>query len=238
MTVTFLLLHGGGHGGWCWRDVVDLLRRAGHRVYAPTLTGYGDREHLRACVRDFATFVLDVVNVVEHEELRDVHIVAHSQGGVLAPRVAEAIPDRIAQVTWLAGVVLADGERLADVVPPATSLPGTTDHPDGSRTVDVDAWVAAVMPEGTAQQRRWVATHFRPSPHLARVEPGRLSAFLALGLPTAFIAATEDVCVPIDLARRFTGRLPGAKTVDVAAGHELMVTRPAETAAAILAAQA
>ena len=43
---TFVLVHGGWHGGWCWRRVADVLRARGHRVFAPSLTGVGDRAHL------------------------------------------------------------------------------------------------------------------------------------------------------------------------------------------------
>ncbi|OEL23885.1 hypothetical protein BAE44_0015094 [Dichanthelium oligosanthes] len=30
-----ILVHGTGHGGWCWYRVATLLRAAGHRVDAP-----------------------------------------------------------------------------------------------------------------------------------------------------------------------------------------------------------
>ncbi len=43
---TIVLIHGGWHGGWCWKKVAPLLRAAGHEVYTPTLTGLGDRAHL------------------------------------------------------------------------------------------------------------------------------------------------------------------------------------------------
>ena len=36
---TFVLIHGAYHGGWCWRKVVDILEKHGHKVYAPSLTG-------------------------------------------------------------------------------------------------------------------------------------------------------------------------------------------------------
>ena len=38
---TYVLVHGGGHGGWCYQRVARLLRAEGHEVYAPTLTGPG-----------------------------------------------------------------------------------------------------------------------------------------------------------------------------------------------------
>jgi len=43
---SYVLVHGGAHGGWCYQRVAPLLRAAGHDVYAPTLTGLGERSHL------------------------------------------------------------------------------------------------------------------------------------------------------------------------------------------------
>ncbi|MFF0457839.1 alpha/beta fold hydrolase [Nocardia africana] len=232
----FLLLHGGGHGGWCWRDVARILRADGHDVWTPTLTGYGERSHLQDRAIDFKTLVNDVVNVIEFEGLDHVHIVAHSQAGVIAPRVAEVLPERITQIIWLAGVVLSDGQKLADVVPRPSEFHSVTDQTDGNRIVDVAAWIAEVMPDANPQQRHWVAQNYRHSPPAARIEPGRLARFLQLGLPTAYIAATRDACIPLSLAHRFAQLLPGATTLEVDAGHELMITHPHETAAAVLAA--
>ena len=46
MAHTFVLVHGAWHGGWCWQRVADRLRRDGHAVFTPTLTGLGERSHL------------------------------------------------------------------------------------------------------------------------------------------------------------------------------------------------
>src|SRR5215469_4716250 len=40
---TFVLVHGGWHGGWCWQKVIPFLAAAGHELYAPTLTGLAER---------------------------------------------------------------------------------------------------------------------------------------------------------------------------------------------------
>ena len=43
-----ILVHGTGHGGWCWYRVATLLRAAGHRVDAPDLAASGaDARRLR-----------------------------------------------------------------------------------------------------------------------------------------------------------------------------------------------
>ena len=39
-------VHGAWAGGWAWTRVVDILSARGHRIYAPTLSGLGERFHL------------------------------------------------------------------------------------------------------------------------------------------------------------------------------------------------
>jgi hypothetical protein len=39
----FVLVHGAWIGGWCWRPNAQALRKAGHEVFTPTLTGLGER---------------------------------------------------------------------------------------------------------------------------------------------------------------------------------------------------
>lgn len=64
---TFVLVHGGGHGGWCYQRVARLLRRAGHEVAAPTLTGLGERSHILGKL-----VYLDAANPANGQSLVDV----------------------------------------------------------------------------------------------------------------------------------------------------------------------
>jgi hypothetical protein len=43
---TYLLMHGGGMGGWTWKYMRALLEAEGHTVFTPTFTGFGERVHL------------------------------------------------------------------------------------------------------------------------------------------------------------------------------------------------
>src|SRR4029450_11540232 len=78
---TFVLVHGSWHGGWCWRRVVDLLEKKGHKVFAPTMTGLGERSHLMSKDIILDTHITDIVNVFKWEDLKDVCLVVHSYGG-------------------------------------------------------------------------------------------------------------------------------------------------------------
>jgi pimeloyl-ACP methyl ester carboxylesterase len=234
---TFVLVHGGGHGGWCWQPLVRELHRRGHEAYAPTLTGFGERSHLDTSGITFETFVQDVANVLFFEDLRDVVLVGHSMGGVVVPRVAEAAPERIAEVVWLAAVVTRDGEDLRQACSPLPSewtARAVTTGPDGTAHTDPDLILDAIIQDGTPEQRQWVRDRHVAYPPHALVEPGRLSAFLALDLPTGYVTATEDRVLQPALCAGFADLLPGAWRAEVAAGHDCMLTQPERVADVLL----
>jgi pimeloyl-ACP methyl ester carboxylesterase len=101
MAYTFVLVHGAWHGGWCWRRVADRLRRDGHAVFTPTLTGLGERSHLLQPEIDVATHVADVVNVMHWERLTEAILCGHSYGGFIISGVAEAMPAPIRSIVFL-----------------------------------------------------------------------------------------------------------------------------------------
>jgi pimeloyl-ACP methyl ester carboxylesterase len=230
---TFVLVHGGGQGGWCWRACAQVLRAAGHEVYTPTLTGFGERRHLVAA--GFETFLDDVANAIELEDLEGVVLVGHSMGGVIVPRVAERLPGRVAAVVWLAAVVTADGETLLQATPRSPWIERAVRlGPDGTAHTDPVLILDAILQDGTPAQREAVARKHTPYPPHALVEPGRLSAFLALGLPTGYVQAARDRTIEPAVAEKFAARLPGCRRAAVDAGHNCMITRPEETARALL----
>src|SRR5947199_7272840 len=97
----FVLVHGGRHGGWCWRPVAALLRAAGHEVYTPTLTGLGERAHLLSPQISLDTHVRDVVAVFEFEDIRDAVLVGHSYAGMVVSGAMELIAERVRSLVLL-----------------------------------------------------------------------------------------------------------------------------------------
>jgi pimeloyl-ACP methyl ester carboxylesterase len=111
---TFVLIHGGGHGGWCYQRVAPLLREAGHDVYAPSLTGLADRAHLLTADTDLDTHVTDVVNLLTYEDLKEVILVGHSYGGMVITGVADRAADRIHRLVYLDAATPRNHESLVD----------------------------------------------------------------------------------------------------------------------------
>ena len=111
---TFVLVHGAWHGGWCWTRVQGRLEAAGHRVFAPTLTGLGERSHLLDTRPDLSTHIQDLVNVVLWEDLHEITLVAHSYGSWVASGALEQIHDRVRAVVFIDCYLPEDGQQLVD----------------------------------------------------------------------------------------------------------------------------
>ena len=107
----FLLIHGSWHGAWCWYKVAPRLEAEGHTVSAPDLPG-------RILSPAKPVFVsLDRMMKSLGGLLptgQKTTIVVHSRYGILASTLAEAFPDRIERVIYLASYMLPPGKRAAE----------------------------------------------------------------------------------------------------------------------------
>jgi pimeloyl-ACP methyl ester carboxylesterase len=111
---TYVLIHGAWHGGWVWRDVVPALRAMGQTVFAPTLTGLGERKHLASDAVDLETHITDVLNMIEMEDLNHIHLVGWSYGGMVATGVLACVKDWIKSMIYLDAFVPENGKALID----------------------------------------------------------------------------------------------------------------------------
>ena len=115
---TYVLVHGGGHGGWCYQRVARILQAKGHDVYAPTMTGLGERAHLLNAEVDLHRHIEDIAAVLQFEDLRDVILVGHSYGGMVITGTADRVADRIGRLVFLDAANPVNGQSLADVAGP------------------------------------------------------------------------------------------------------------------------
>jgi len=106
---TFVLVHGSWAGSVVWRELAPRLRKAGHDVYAPTLTGIGARKHLLSREIDLDTHIQDVIGVVEDEDLSDIVLVGNSYGGMVITGVADRVPEKVASLVYLDAFVPENG---------------------------------------------------------------------------------------------------------------------------------
>lgn len=100
-----LLLHGYMDAAGTWDLVAPALARAGHRVLAPDLRGFGDGARASAGgYYHFTDYVFDVADIAEQLSPGEpLAVVGHSMGGNVATLFAGAFPERVSRLASLEG---------------------------------------------------------------------------------------------------------------------------------------
>lgn len=223
----YVLVHGAWHGGWCWRKVVPLLRTAGHDVYAPTLTGLGERAHLASPEVTLDTRIQDIVNVLYYEDLHDVILVGHAFAGMVITGVADRVPERLAHLVYLDAWVPHDGETPADIMRLGAPVP--LPFPPGSNPPPIGAFgVADPADVAWAEPRLTPMVAGGPSPLLLS-NPDAMTH-----LPRTYIRCIEFQFQGQDVCEQRVRSEPGWRYRELAANHDAMITHPPETADLLL----
>ena len=230
---SFVLVHGAWSGGWKWRFVAPILRRAGHEVHTPTLTGLGERAHLARPDIDLDVHVQDVVGLLEMEDLRDVVLVGHSYGGMVVSGVAERAAGRIRRLVHLDAFVPENGKCAIDYIVPERAA-GFRAQGERDGFVDpppVSLWGLA-KPEHVAFARQRETRH-----------PYRTLTQALRRVNSSAGGAAQDVHLPLvagdpagfdQFAQNTSRSRRGATTPRLGTGHDAMVLVPGELAEILL----
>ena len=224
---TIVLVHGAWGGAWVWRRVLGPLRAAGHEVHAVTLTGDGERAHLRHAGIKLRDHVDDVVALVRNEELSDIVLVGHSYGGMVitgaADRLLDADARAVRSLAYIDAIVPLSGEgwgdqHSAEVVAARTALAAANGHalpPPAPGDFGISGADAAWL------QRRHVPHPFGPYRDPLHYDAERWAA-----LPRCFIDCVQPAYPTIDAMRQRVRALPGFEIIEMATGHFPMLTQP------------
>lgn len=239
-----VLVHGAWGGAWIWRRVLGPLRAAGHEVHAVTLTGDGERAHLRHALPaggiSLQTHVADVVALVQAEELSHIVLVGHSYGGMVVTGAADRLtaqdPQALRSLVYLDAMIPLPGEgwgqqHSPEVVAARTAAAHANGYalpppdPDGFGLSGADRnWLL----------RRQVPHPFGPHPHGPYREPLDFDAERWARLPRHFIDCTEPAYPTIAAMRSRARSLPGFTVHEMATGHCPMVSQPEALVALLL----
>jgi pimeloyl-ACP methyl ester carboxylesterase len=140
---TFVLIHGAWHSSFCWNEVADRLRAAGHQVVAIDLPGHGihalypksyfadDQVGFDTEPSPLGGVTLDVAAAAVVAALKQVQgktqpiLVGHSLGGTVITRAAQLAPELIGRLVYLTAFLPT--KRLSpaalDDLPEARTVP-------------------------------------------------------------------------------------------------------------------
>ncbi|HLZ25537.1 MAG TPA: alpha/beta hydrolase family protein [Ktedonobacterales bacterium] len=234
---TFVLVHGGWHGGWCWQKVIPFLEAAGHEVYAPTLTGLAERASELSPDVGLDTHIQDIVGLLEGKDLQGVILVGHSYGGMVITGVVDRAPERIAHLVYLDTLVPRDGESIASVSPMVFRLlrKQAQAHGDGWQIASHGDYGVTTEPD-----RSWVLSKVTAQPLKTYEQPLHLTnPAIVSTKPRTHIDCTGSGVVFALMRHLLAPRaLPpteaGWRLRQLPTGHDAMIMMPRELAELLL----
>lgn len=260
-----VLLIAGGDGAmrW-WRALVPALcfDEAERRLFAPLAPprpfeaglqvvawdarggGWAGRGHGTAAAHPVAADILRIAGgLFDHP----VHLVGHGLGGLAAALAAVEQPERVASLTLVAAPLESEGVAVGDLalgtpvaVLRALSPAWAAAHEEVAAALVREATVAAAWGARLSvpdRRARSAATEAK-SAGLTVAASGMVvgAAVAALDAPLLLVHGRHDAIVPAEQSRALACRArPGARVVELDAGHLVPVERAPELAAAIIA---
>ncbi len=224
---SFVLIHGGGHGGWCYAKVKRRLEATGHEVFAPSLTGLAERSRSLSPDVDLDTHVDDVVELLHFWDLRDVVLVGHSYGGMVITGAADRSADRVAKLVYLDAANPTNGQSLVDVAGPFMEMARREGKVvDGTELVLLPAPGAAAFYGVTdPDDQAWMDERLTAHPWKCFEQKLDLANETALWAIPQYQIVCASTAATRDRALADGARAQG-RWWEIDTGHDLMVTEP------------
>lgn len=236
---TFLLVHGGFHGGWCWSHVTPRLARAGHTVITPDLPGHGDDATPQAQVT-FPMAVSRIADLVKQAP-EPVILVAHSMAGLIISQVAEQHPDRIKMLVWIAAFLVPTGSSLQSYLEAnqdlgqSAVLPNAIPSADGTHVSFLSAKAREVFYQTTpVELAAWATVRLGPTAIPYLVSPVALSKPHFGRVPRSYVVCLQDRALPLAVQRKMIAEQPCEHVFDLDCDHSPYFSQPAQLAECLL----
>ena len=206
---SIILLHGSGQSHVVWSLTDQYLADEGFNVFALDLPGHGNSEgsSLKS-IEEMADWLNKVVNVIGIKELT---ILGHSQGCLVAIEYANKFPDNIKNLIFVAG---------------SYQIPVNKSLIDLAKTGDFES-INLMMKWGYGYSKQFLGGNplqkiLNSSREIREVlaidliacnnYKNGISSIKKIKCPTFFVFGELDKMIKLDKGKEFSGLIPGSKT--------------------------
>jgi pimeloyl-ACP methyl ester carboxylesterase len=138
---TIVLVHGALQTAGTWDLVTPFLRRAGHRVHTPALSGIGPDGGPLTAEITLDTHIDDIVRFLQANDLRHVILAGHSYAGMVITGAAVRIPSRLDHLVYVDAFAPEQGQRAIDFMSEPLRATFRANMLDGFRIVAREHWL-------------------------------------------------------------------------------------------------
>jgi len=229
-----VLVHGGGHGAWCWEPLLPFLAGPTIAVDLPptSIRGGAGRNEIppgldEIRLADFADAVLDAADAAAFDRFV---LVGHSLAGLTICEVARRRPERVAHLVFVSALVPPEGMNAVDAMPPeliervASGL---------SEEIIVDMFCSDL----DAAQTQFVLDHVGGEVMQVMIDPVTRMGMPA-ELPKTYVQLLQDHALPPAAQRQSIAALeavPGGRVevIELDSGHNVMISHPGALGAVV-----
>jgi pimeloyl-ACP methyl ester carboxylesterase len=210
----YVLVHGAGHGAWCWERTEEDLAAHGHRAVSVDLPLTGLEDDANTVRRG-----LDVLG-------EPVILVGHSYGGLVISQAASGRSD-VAQLVYVAALLVAASEDVVALIgqfPPTALMERTEYDADGAMILTPSATMECLYNETPIDLARAASLRMRPTATAGMVtspgdDPWR-------SIPTTYVVCERDRAISPDLQRVMAQHAGRVETMDT--DHSPFASQPEE----------
>ena len=236
-----LLVHGGGHGAWCWELLEPLLDGPHHAVDLPPTSvrrassrAESPPDLFTLTAADFATAVLAETDALGWDRFL---LVGHSLAGITIPEVARRAPERVAHLVFVSASIPPEGGAVIDTLPTEIQdlARGATERGLQSATttnaLPVDLMTHMFCNDMDEAQTAFVLDHVGNEVVGVILEP-ITRAGIDPAIESTYVRLTQDQSVSPDMQTVMIENLaasPGnpVHEVELDSAHDVMISNPA-----------
>ncbi len=229
---TFLLIHGGWHGGWCWDKVKAALEDRGHQVLAPDLPGHGSNTTpiSEVTLELYARTTAEIAAA----QSEPVIAVGHSMTGISNSQAAEYSPESFQGLVFLAAFLLSDGQCLFDMAaldPDNLVLPNLIPSVDQlSTTFKPEALKAALYADCSDEDIERAKSLLGPQAMGVFQTPLSITPERAGKVPRYYIECLQDRAIAPRIQKMMYTENPCEKVFTIDSSHSPFFSKPDEVA--------
>jgi pimeloyl-ACP methyl ester carboxylesterase len=222
-----VLVHGAWVGAWSWAEVAPLLEDAGHPTFVVELTAHGEDE-TPVAEATLAAYRDDVLAVLDGIDGRAA-VVGHSMGGMVISEVAEARPESIATLVYVAAFLPQNGQSLLDIGstdPDSILTMHLIDHGDGTASIDPEFIGEVFCGDCSEEDVATILELTRPEPLAPTVMPAALTEAAFGSVPKSYVHTELDATVSLAAQQAMVEATPVDETRSLATAHSPFLSQP------------
>jgi pimeloyl-ACP methyl ester carboxylesterase len=234
MVATYVLVHGGLHGSWCWRRVVGPLGDAGHAVDAVDLPGRGGT--VGGGLEAYERVVAEAVDRARPPVI----LVGHSLGGVAVSKFVQHRPDAVARLVLVNALLVEDGEAALPKLQTAGEecaflRPGALVFSDDGNSVSVapSFVVDGFYNHCSAADAEWASARLCAESVAPLMVPLRVTVDGFGSVPKIYLGSRGDRVLPWWFQVKMS-KAAGAQFVELHGDHSPFLSVPHELVARLL----